>query len=438
MLHEIAAHNLSQLKNKAFSQYAQIYIDIQDQYLIQLQDEGIALATYKDNIAEKRDHLLTKGVTSRNGNKSLYTNWISSACEACRKGEDSLTFYISLKCHRHCYYCFNPNQEEYAHFKNTKRDCLEELAQLSKSGRKLTHISLTGGEPLLHKQEMLAFFAFAMEKFPRAHTRLYTSGDLLDQATLQQLRDVGLQEIRFSLKLEDKPEDLAKIYHIIALSTDYIKDVMVEMPVIPGTLDAMKDVLIKLDQIGVRGINLLEFCYPFHNLEEFQKRGFKIKNPPFIVLYNYWYAGGLPVAGSATECLALLEFTVTQSLKLGVHYCSLENKHTGQLFNQNHTLQRSKLTYLSPTDYFLKTAKVFGDDIPKVRKAFKKKNVTHFQFNEQYQYLEFHVKEIQRLKGLDLEVGISSAVLETRENDTFLRELKVELAYPEEFSITDL
>lgn len=31
----------------------------------------------------------------------------------------------------------------------------------------------------------------------------------------------------------------------------------------------------------------------------------------------------------------MLQYASEQSLKLGVHYCSLENKHTGQLYQQN-------------------------------------------------------------------------------------------------------
>jgi len=34
---------------------------------------------------------------------------------------------------------------------------------------------------------------------------------------------------------------------------------------------------------------------------------------------------------------------------------------------------------------------------------------------------------------LDIEVGISSYVMETRENDEFMRELKVDLTFPNQF-----
>ena len=75
---------------------------------------------------------------------------------------------------------------------------------------------------------------------------------------------------------------------------------------------------------------LLEFCYPYFNSEVFVERNFKVKKQPFRVLYNYWYAGGLPVSQSELDCLKLVEFALDEGLTMGVHYCSLENKQTAQ------------------------------------------------------------------------------------------------------------
>ena len=44
---------------------------------------------------------------------------------------------------------------------------------------------------------------------------------------------------------------------------------------------------------------------------------------PFPVLYDYGYAGGLPLAGSELLCLELLEYALDEGLSLGVHYLSL-------------------------------------------------------------------------------------------------------------------
>lgn len=425
----------SEIRNQRFREYAAMYTDIEENYLNQVKACGIEIAEIPEADFKQRLKILKqKGAVSRNEDKSIYSKWLSPACEACKKGVGSVTSYISLMCHRSCYYCFNPNQEGYDHFTKYKRDYSAEIQSLYTSGQKITHCALTGGEPLLHREDTVKFFKTFREKFRKAHTRLYTSGDLLDKDIIQELMNTGLNEIRFSIKLEDG-EGYKNLYEKIALAKEYISDVMVEMPVIPGTIQEMKDLLLELDKIGISGINLLEFCFPFHNVDEYKKRSFKIKNPPYKVLYSYWYAGGLPVSRSEKECLDLLEFALDNELSLGVHYCSLENKHTGQVYRQNHDQSISDLTYFSYKDFFLKTAKVFGDDIFKVQKIFKKKNIIHYYINSEHDFLEFHIKDIKTLKDMDVEIGLSSSIVETREGEKYLRELKIDQILPQTFSL---
>jgi len=433
---ELSTQNIVKLKNPQFRSYAQIYTKIYDQFLKEVSKQGLEFKPIdQDILHETKQNLRNSGAIFRNDDKSIYTNWISPACEACRKGEGSLTFYLSLKCHRKCYYCFNPNQESYEYYTENQRDCLAELDSVAKSGSRLAYIALTGGEPLLHKEETVEFFRHAKELFPRAHTRLYTSGDLLEEEVLTQLKNVKLDEIRFSVKLEDKKELRQKVLANMRLAKDYIRDVMVEMPVIPGTLAEMKELLKELDQIGISGINLLEFCFPYNNIEEFKQRSFAVKVPPYKVLYDYWYAGGLPVAGSEEECLALVDFALNEKMSLGVHYCSLENKHTGQVYQQNIYESRNKLLYFSHKDFFLKKAKVFGEDISEVLKILRKKRVKYYNINERYKFLEFHVKEIKHLKKLPIEVGISYNIIEKRNEEKYLRELKIDMVNPKDFDL---
>ena len=379
--------------------------------------------------------LKSKGVVIRNQGKSLYLNRISPACEACRTAEGSVTMFISLMCNRKCYFCFNPNQENYGQFTHNKRNLIAELEELRRSGQTVDYLALTGGEPTLHRKEMVQFFAEGREKFPQAHTRLYTTGDFLDQKSLSELAQAQLSEIRFSIKLEDAEEKRQRVLERIALAQSYIPAVMVEMPVLPGALETMKDLLRDLDRLGIYGINLLEFCYPFFNAEIYRAKGFKIKSRPFRVLYDYWYAGALPVDQSESESLALLEFAADEGLKLGVHYCSLENKNTGQIFRQNNRQQTDTILYFSPEDFFLKSAKVYGRDISPVREVFNKAGYHDYTVNKEYNYLEFHVSKLELLRDLDVEIGISSSVLEQREDGEYLRELKVDLTYPKTFDL---
>ena len=441
MIVEINADTIGQIKNPAFRKYADMYVDIYNDFMSQVQASGIQIdpVSHKQEVRERTARLAEKGAVVRNAGKSIVVNQISTACEACQTGVGSSTFFVSLRCHRNCYYCFNPNQEGYEFFLNpeNKRDLIAELDQVKAKGLKVSHLALTGGEPLLYKEEAVAFFQHAYELFPEAHTRLYTSGDHIKEDILQALKDAHLDEIRFSIRLHDQEQGIRYTLDRIKLAKDYIPAVMVEMPIVPGEVEAMKGVLKELDDIGLYSINLLEFCYPFNNMEVFNNLNYKVKKYPYRVLYNYWYAGGLPISQSELDCLELLEYALDEGLKMGVHYCSLENKHTGQVYQANHGQPYQEMIHFSEKDYFLKTAKAFGEDVPAVKKKLLHTKGAKFQYNEEHDYLEFQVRKIPVLAGLDVQIGISSNVMETRQDGTYLRELQVDLCRPEDFDFSE-
>lgn len=427
----------SPVKNSSLLSYLEIYRNIYDNFLKQIQTTGLTLGEEHpmDVLLARIEEQGKNGAEVRNDRKSIYLNNISPACVACQTGVDSRTYYTSLQCSKKCFYCFNPNQEHYEYFLKNERDCAQEVREAKAKGEKLNFIALSGGEPLLHPQETMAFFEAVKECYPKAHTRLYTSGDFADEEMLKKLGEASLQEIRFSIRLHEGKGPRQKVLDKMAIAKNYIPQVMVEMPVFPGSYETMQEILLELDKIGIFGINLLEFCFPFYNVEAFIEKDFKVKNPPFRVLYDYWYAGGLPIDGSEEVCLQLLEFAKDQNLQLGVHYCSLENKHSGQIYRQNIGQRLNKNLYFSPRDYFLKSAKVFGDEIKPVEKRLKKAGYQDYLINQDYDFLEFHVTKIPLIKNLDVEVGLSTQVLEMREDGPYLRELKVDVISPKDFSL---
>ncbi|MFS0780178.1 radical SAM protein [Bacillus sp. 1P06AnD] len=430
--------NHSKISNKSLLSYMNIYSDIQGATLEHIEQFGLPLA---DRQKEKEEYeavtrqLEEKGALVRNNRKSVVSNGkISSACEACKTGTGSYTSFVSLKCHRDCYFCFNKNQDDYHFYLNNQRNTTGELSDLIKQGVTFTHLALTGGEPLLHPKETIDFFKLARELTPESHTRLYTTGDLLNPALLQELKEAGLDEIRFSIKLEDSQRKQNHILKQIELANQYIPDVMVEMPVIPGTGERMKELLLELDRLGIFGINLLEFCFPFQNASDFRKNGFELKNPPYDVYYNFWYAGGLAVAESENLCLELVEFAMKEHMDLGVHYCSLENKFTGQIYQQNFDQALDGTYHFSTDDYYFKTAKVFGSDKNKVKRILKQQNHP-FIVNRDYDFLQFPVKAIEALNEIEADILISSNVVEMDQQEKNIREVHVEVTTPQTYRV---
>lgn len=438
MIMDVTKSTLPEIENPVLRTYANIYVQIYQDFMEQVRQMGLEIDE-NDSTAVATQRIMDlrkKGAIIRNNDKSIYINRISPSCVACQTGSGSSTFFISLKCHRDCFYCFNPNQESHDYFQEHMRDVIAELDETRVPNSALGHIALTGGEPLLHKEETYRFFEHSRKLYPQAHTRLYTSGDHIDQPTLEALKESGLKEIRISIRMHDLAKGHRTTYDKIALSRKYIPNVMVEMPVLPGTLGEMKQVLLELDRLEIFGINLLEFCFPMNNVEAFREKGYKVKARPFRVLYDYWYAGGLPIAGSELICLDLVEFALDAGLKLGVHYCSLENKHTGQLYQQNSGVRLPNRMYFSQRDYFLKTAKVFGDDIPPVKEEFDKAGYQDYFISDEHNSLEFHVNKISSLRKTKVDVGISSHVIEMRGKEQVLRELKVDTTTPQTFRLS--
>ncbi|RSK54652.1 radical SAM protein [Bacillus canaveralius] len=440
MLRKITKDNLGTVKNKSFLKYAQIYTNIETETIKAIESFGLPLQQreFNKDRGKKLTQLRAAGAILRNNDKSIATGRISSACEACQTGEGSYTSFISLKCHRNCYFCFNPNQEDYTFYTDRQKDINKELLELLENGVELKHLALTGGEPLLFKEEAIAFFELANEKTPQTYTRLYTAGDLLDVGTFERLKQANLSEIRFSIKMEDSVQKRKHILGKIAMAKEYIPYVLVEMPVIPGTLEEMKTLILQLEEIGIYGINLLEFCFPLGNAQAFKDRGFILKNPPYEVYYNYWYAGGLAVAESEEMCLELLEFSLKEKLNLSVHYCSLENKHTGQIYQQNFDHKPLDESYLfSNQDYFLKTAKVFGKDKRKVLPALAQRKIFHIE-NSEHDFVQFPIEAIERVGKINIEIAISSNVVEHVDGEAVIREVSVEWTTPGLFQLDDI
>ena len=412
------------------------------------------------------------GALMRNACASITSGPISEACTACSGTTESRTFTFSLKCHRSCYFCFNPNEQGYERRCAEYSDWRPDFDRIAAESGNLSHVALTGGEPLLDLAETAALFRRTRELWPGAHIRLYTTGDQLDQEMLEELVDAGMNEIRFSVKPDDGPEAHARTLANLRMTSAYAAslraeaeaagdapqgpsntdpthrvrafDVMVEMPVLPGDFEAMRELLDELEDMGAFGINLLEFCYPFSNWHEFEARGYALKNPPYRVTYNFEYAGALAVEGSEETCLELVRHALGRKMRLGVHYCSLENKHRSQISQQNRSAKVSHACYrLDPEDFYLKTVKVFGADVRPVlaflertqRRPGAMLGSPSWEYDPDDDCLSFHPRHLPALRRADLRTPdgecvtpvVSYNVVERHGDAAVIRELKLEL-----------
>ncbi|MFZ7943407.1 4Fe-4S cluster-binding domain-containing protein [Neobacillus sp. 19] len=158
-MNNLSKDNLRTINNKSLVSYADIYANIEAATVEQIESFGLPLSKREHHNAAVHETLLSMGAIYRNNNKSILSNKrISSACEACAKGTGSYTTFVSLRCHRDCYFCFNKNQDEYNFYLQNKKNVNGDLKSLVEQGVNLTHIALTGGEPLLHKGRSAGLF----------------------------------------------------------------------------------------------------------------------------------------------------------------------------------------------------------------------------------------------------------------------------------------
>lgn len=424
------------MENKALNTAKKEYAAIESSYIDALKGKGLRFAEPHgddEECARLREELVKRGVLVRNGGASLSIGHLSPACVACTGAVGSETFSTTFKCHRDCYFCFNKNQSDYDFFFRNGCPWEERLEALAFENPDVEALGLTGGEPLLDFEGSIRFLNRARELFPKAHLRMYTSGDLLTEELAARLHNAGLDEIRFSVKDDDDYDQQMMVLNAMRLAKRYIPSVMVEMPIIPNAEEHMKDLLRSFGKIGIDGINMLEFCFPFCNWDEFAKRGFKLKNPPFEVMYDYGYSGGLAVAGSEALILRLMLWALDEGIDIGMHYCSLENKHRSEIRIKNERIKDAvPIMSFDEGDFFLKCGKVFGIDVDPVRKALDDAGCADLRYDEDEDSLAYPLKysemllDIKRPDMTPIEPQVCYYVYECEDEGAYLVDIAIE------------
>lgn len=420
------------MNNQSLRSALRTFERTEENYVDALRDKGLAFAephARDAQIAELRAQLASRGAEMRNAGASIRVGWLSPACVECTGANGSETFSTTFKCHRDCYFCFNYNLADYDKFVEEGCPWEEVMQQAAQSSDgKLAVVGLTGGEPLLNFDDTLAFLARAHELFGDAHKRMYTSGDLLTDGMARRLADAGLDEIRFSIKQDDTDEQRERVLANMRMATEYIPHVMVEMPIIPGTRDAMEGWMRRFDEAGIGGMNLLEFCFPFHSWDEFAKRGFTLRNPPFDVMYDYGYSGGLAIDGSEQLALELMVWAMDEGLSFGMHYCSLDNKHRSEMRQMNEPGRDMHPCFaFDEKDFFLKCAKVFGKDIEPAMKRLRAAGCVDFLESAHEHSVAFPLRYMDALDGTRCTPVVSYNVLERDDQGRYLREVGLRL-----------
>ena len=93
--------------------------------------------------------------------------------------------------------------------------------------------------------------------------------------------------------------------------------------------------------------------------------------------------------------------------------------------------------FFSEKDYFFKTVKVFGKDQKKA-KMILERNQIPYEINADYNYVQFPVSAILHMKNNDLDMIISSNVVDFNGKENNIREVNIEWTTPILFEESDM
>jgi pyruvate formate-lyase activating enzyme-like uncharacterized protein len=255
------------------------------------------------------ERLRAAGIKGDFGAMTLYTRRLPPGCRSCLAGRGSNLLVTGL-CTRDCFFCFNqkPRVDETVVHGIPISDPSEAPAIIKRLG--LRSVGLSGGEPLLRPERVLALLG-ALKATPNPpRVDLYTNGDLATVELLARLRGAGLDSIRFDLAARDY--DLAPVRRAMRI----FDEVAVEIPVIPEDARRLEDMVLELDALGVPFLNIHELFLCAENLERVTAGGqIPLRDGSRHLLW-------VPTAASGVAALELLLFALKRTKSLSVYYCS--------------------------------------------------------------------------------------------------------------------
>jgi uncharacterized protein len=238
---------------------------------------------------------------------------LSQGCQICTEGHWSCLFLHS-KCNSRCFYCPTRQDENLVPMTNTLPfpEVNDYLDYVQKFG--FTGVSLSGGEPLLALDQTLLYLSKVTERFGASlYTWLYTNGMLVTDAVLQQLKETGLDELRFDIGAT------AMELAAAILAVRYIETVTVEIPALPEEFERLKIIIREMKLHGIQHLNLHQLRVTPYNLPHVSTRG-----------YTFLHGTKVTILESELTALRLIEWNYDQNIGLPINYCSFVYKNRFQ------------------------------------------------------------------------------------------------------------
>lgn len=207
------------------------------------------------------------------GGHCAHIGKLSPGCYGCFVPDDfERNIVAGVKCNLNCPYCYLKIPREPG--KNEQLVLMRDILRNSHlKGYNPTRMSFSGGgEPLLYLGQVAAFMKLFKDIEKKTGKNpwyyLYTNGVLASESALKKLQQMGLDEIRFHLGASNFSE---AVYKNLQKAVKYFKAVSVETPAWPPHRKKLFAMLKRINDIGVKHLNLGEVEVTAYNYDNIAK-----------------------------------------------------------------------------------------------------------------------------------------------------------------------
>jgi len=207
------------------------------------------------------------------GGHCAHIGKLSPGCYGCFVPDDfERNIVAGVKCNLNCPYCYLKIPREPG--KNEQLALMRDILRNSRlSGYNPTRMSFSGGgEPLLYLGQLNALMKLFKDIEKKTGKKpwyyLYTNGVLASESTLKKLKQMGFDEIRFHLGASNFS---GSVYSNLQKAVKYFKAVSVETPAWPPHRKKLFAMLPRINDIGVKHLNLGEVEVTPYNYNKISK-----------------------------------------------------------------------------------------------------------------------------------------------------------------------
>ncbi len=278
----------------------------------------------------------------REGMKSLrYDDWgmtvsncgkenLSPGCQACKDGR-WICIFPSFVCNAECKFCPRLTDEmlQKAPMSAMSLDLI--LMNINQHSDLISGISVSGGEPLISGTIDITkkIVEQVRKKYSHIYLWAYTNGIAATEENMKELRDLGMDELRFNLASTDFDKGI--IEKIEKYAVKIFPWVSVEVPIYSESYHHLivKEKLKEITEIGVKQINLAEVRVPIpksNDGKDISPAAKHFLSSEELYQFDCMSIKVLSLVNSRLLTYDILEYAYRHELDIRINDCSQEAK----------------------------------------------------------------------------------------------------------------